>query len=202
MGPKLYISTDPVDTRDRPVTGIRLLLEGKINDNFCQLVTRAAAADDHKYFEPIKSVIFSHICTSLVEHNDSCIEDSASIVTKARLEVKVIGMKKVGKGNWILPSCTLLSYIRQEDAEEIEKKVMSAKFDFNDFLKQTRAVARMGSISRVIGMIPGMGKVESYTVVVIPLPELIAPVYYAHLAATQIWSETSSSHGGVTASLT
>ncbi|GAB2278143.1 hypothetical protein Dimus_012839 [Dionaea muscipula] len=49
----------------------------------------------------------------------------------------------------------------QEDTEEIEKKIMSAKFDFNDFLKKTRAIARMGSISRVIGMIPGMGKVRS-----------------------------------------
>ncbi|MBA0866590.1 hypothetical protein Goshw_022656 [Gossypium schwendimanii] len=49
--------------------------------------------------------------------------------------------------------------MRQEDAEELQKKIMSAKFDFNDFLKQTRAVARMGSMTRVIGMIPGMGKV-------------------------------------------
>lgn len=50
--------------------------------------------------------------------------------------------------------------MRQEDAEELQKKIMSAKFDFNDFLKQTRAVARMGSMTRVIGMIPGMGKVR------------------------------------------
>ncbi|CAN4121341.1 unnamed protein product [Withania somnifera] len=49
--------------------------------------------------------------------------------------------------------------MRQEDAEDLQKKIMSAKFDFNDFLKQTRAVARMGTMSRVIGMIPGMGKV-------------------------------------------
>ncbi|XVF55745.1 hypothetical protein PTKIN_Ptkin06aG0061500 [Pterospermum kingtungense] len=49
--------------------------------------------------------------------------------------------------------------MRQEDAEELQNKIMSAKFDFNDFLKQTRAVARMGSMTRVIGMIPGMGKV-------------------------------------------
>lgn len=49
--------------------------------------------------------------------------------------------------------------MRQEDAEELQKKIMSAKFDFNDFLKQTRAVAQMGTMSRVIGMIPGMGKV-------------------------------------------
>ncbi|CAL0309970.1 unnamed protein product [Lupinus luteus] len=49
--------------------------------------------------------------------------------------------------------------MQQEDAEELQKKITSAKFNFNDFLKQTRAVARMGSVSRVIGMIPGMGKV-------------------------------------------
>ncbi|XP_047327426.1 signal recognition particle 54 kDa protein, chloroplastic-like [Impatiens glandulifera] len=49
--------------------------------------------------------------------------------------------------------------MRQADAEDLQKKIMSAKFDFNDFLKQTRAVAQMGSMSRVIGMIPGMSKV-------------------------------------------
>ncbi|XP_062182951.1 signal recognition particle subunit SRP54, chloroplastic-like isoform X4 [Phragmites australis] len=35
---------------------------------------------------------------------------------------------------------------------------MSAKFDFNDFLKQSQNVAKMGSMSHVIGMIPGMNK--------------------------------------------
>ncbi|KAG0485813.1 hypothetical protein HPP92_009892 [Vanilla planifolia] len=50
--------------------------------------------------------------------------------------------------------------MQQEVAEELQRKIMSAKFDFNDFLKQTRAVAKMGSVSRVIGMIPGMAKVN------------------------------------------
>lgn len=49
--------------------------------------------------------------------------------------------------------------MQQEDAEKLQEKIMSAKFDFNDFLKQTRAVAQMGSVSRVMGMIPGMSKV-------------------------------------------
>ncbi|CAI8614862.1 unnamed protein product [Vicia faba] len=49
--------------------------------------------------------------------------------------------------------------MRQEDAEDLEKKIMSAKFDFNDFLKQNRTVAQMGPVSRVLGMIPGMAKV-------------------------------------------
>lgn len=50
--------------------------------------------------------------------------------------------------------------MNQEDAEELQKKIMSAKFNFNDFLKQTKAIAQMGSFSRIIGMIPGMNKVR------------------------------------------
>uniref|UniRef100_A0A6N2MTI1 signal-recognition-particle GTPase n=2 Tax=Salix viminalis TaxID=40686 RepID=A0A6N2MTI1_SALVM len=49
--------------------------------------------------------------------------------------------------------------MQQEDAEDLQKKIMGANFDFNDFLKQTRAVAKMGSMTRVLGMIPGMTKV-------------------------------------------
>lgn len=49
--------------------------------------------------------------------------------------------------------------MQEEDAEDLQKKIMSAKFDFNDFLKETRTVAQMGSMARVIGMIPGMAKV-------------------------------------------
>lgn len=49
--------------------------------------------------------------------------------------------------------------MRQEDADELQKKILSAKFNFNDFLKQTQMIAKMGSFSRLIGMIPGMNKV-------------------------------------------
>ncbi|KAK3118416.1 hypothetical protein QOZ80_9BG0698730 [Eleusine coracana subsp. coracana] len=49
--------------------------------------------------------------------------------------------------------------MRQEDAEELQKKILSAKFNFNDFLKQTQMIAQMGSFGRLIGMIPGMNKV-------------------------------------------
>jgi len=48
----------------------------------------------------------------------------------------------------------------QEDAEELQKKILSAKFNFNDLLKHTQMIAKMGSFSRLIGMIPGMNKVQ------------------------------------------
>lgn len=52
--------------------------------------------------------------------------------------------------------------MRQEEAIELQKKIMSAKFDFNDFLKQSQNVAKMGSMSRIVGMMPGMNKVHEH----------------------------------------
>ncbi|CAM6082113.1 unnamed protein product [Calypogeia fissa] len=48
----------------------------------------------------------------------------------------------------------------QEEAEEMQKRIMEAKFDFNDFLKQTRSLARMGSMGGLVKLIPGMNKVS------------------------------------------
>ncbi|PWZ43630.1 Signal recognition particle protein, chloroplastic [Zea mays] len=56
----------------------------------------------------------------------------------------------------ILGMGDVLSFV--EKAQEV-KKILSAKFNFNDFLKQTQMIAKMGSFSRLIGMIPGMNKV-------------------------------------------
>lgn len=48
----------------------------------------------------------------------------------------------------------------QEEADEMQKRILEAKFDFNDFLKQTRSIARMGSMSGLVRLIPGMNKVS------------------------------------------
>lgn len=102
-----------VDTGNRPVTGIRLYLEGKKSDHLAihlqhlsTLPQTHQLSDDHSYesmeepiergyYEPVKWSIFSHICTAPVQYNGSCIDDSAFIVTKAWFEVKVVGMKNV-----------------------------------------------------------------------------------------------------------
>jgi signal recognition particle GTPase len=57
---------------------------------------------------------------------------------------------------------------------------MSAKFDFNDFLKQSRNVAKMGSMSRVIGMIPGMNKVHDHVELVCS-PTCMAAMHCIHV---------------------
>src|ERR671918_628884 len=43
------------------------------------------------------------------------------------------------------------------DAEELERKIRKQQFTLEDFLTQMRQVRRMGPLSNVLGMMPGMG---------------------------------------------
>jgi signal recognition particle subunit SRP54 len=44
------------------------------------------------------------------------------------------------------------------DAAAMTEKLMTAQFDFTDFLKQMRMIKRMGSLSGLLKLMPGMGK--------------------------------------------
>jgi signal recognition particle subunit SRP54 len=48
--------------------------------------------------------------------------------------------------------------VTQDDAAELERKIRTAEFTLEDFLKQMKQVRRMGPLSNVLGMMPGMGK--------------------------------------------
>ncbi|MBO6163774.1 MAG: signal recognition particle protein [Lachnospiraceae bacterium] len=49
----------------------------------------------------------------------------------------------------------------EQKAREMEQKFRKAEFDFNDFLEQFSQIRQMGSLSDIIGMIPGLaGKVK------------------------------------------
>lgn len=43
------------------------------------------------------------------------------------------------------------------EAEKLEEKLRKNKFDFDDFLKQIKTIKKMGSLSSLLGMIPGVG---------------------------------------------
>lgn len=95
------------------MTGIRLYLEGKRSNllaihlqHLSTLPHSLQLSDDHSYepieepkergyYEPVKWSIFSHVCTAPVQYNGACIDDYASVVTKAWFEVKANGMKKI-----------------------------------------------------------------------------------------------------------
>jgi signal recognition particle subunit SRP54 len=50
-----------------------------------------------------------------------------------------------------------------EDVEKMQSKILEAKFDFNDFLKQMRLLKNMGSLGGLMKLIPGMNKLSSDT---------------------------------------
>ena len=47
--------------------------------------------------------------------------------------------------------------IDELEVEDLEEKLRKNKFDFNDFLKQIKVIKKMGSLSSLMGMIPGLG---------------------------------------------
>lgn len=47
--------------------------------------------------------------------------------------------------------------ISDADAEKMQKKMLEAKFDFDDFMTQCDLVSKMGSMAGVAKMLPGMG---------------------------------------------
>jgi signal recognition particle subunit SRP54 len=46
----------------------------------------------------------------------------------------------------------------QTEAKKMEAKLRKAEFTFDDFLNQLQAVKKMGPLSQVMGMLPGMSK--------------------------------------------
>jgi len=48
--------------------------------------------------------------------------------------------------------------ITEEDAAAMEQRLQEGQFDFEDFLGQLQQVKKLGPLSNVMGMIPGMGK--------------------------------------------
>ncbi len=73
-----------------------------------------------------------------------------------RMASRILGMGDV---------LTLVEKAQEEvnlaDVEKLTQKIMEAKFDFTDFLKQTRLLKTMGSLGGVMKLIPGMNKISS-----------------------------------------
>lgn len=72
-----------------------------------------------------------------------------------RMASRILGMGDV---------VTLVEKAKEEmdmaDAEKMARKMIDAKFDFTDFLKQTRMITKMGSLGGLVKMLPGMGNIS------------------------------------------
>jgi len=78
--------------------------------------------------------------------------DSIEIFHPDRLASRILG-----KGDVISLVEKAQEQIGEIEAEDLEKKLLANKFDFEDFLKQIKMIKKMGSLKSIMGMIPGIG---------------------------------------------
>ncbi len=51
--------------------------------------------------------------------------------------------------------------IDEEEAEKLARRMMSGKFDLEDYANQLKQITKMGSLSGILGMLPGAGKMKA-----------------------------------------
>ena len=51
--------------------------------------------------------------------------------------------------------------VDEKTAKDLEEKIRQATFDLNDFLEQFNQIKKMGSLSKMVNMIPGMGQLAN-----------------------------------------
>jgi signal recognition particle subunit SRP54 len=54
--------------------------------------------------------------------------------------------------------------VDEEEAARLERKLRTAKFDFNDFLAQFKMMRKLGPLENIVGMLPGMSNVPGLSV--------------------------------------
>lgn len=79
--------------------------------------------------------------------------DALEVFHPDRLSSRILGMGDI---------LTLIEQAEatfdERDAEKLQKKLLKNQFTLEDFLKQMQQVKRMGSIGRLLDMVPGMGR--------------------------------------------
>jgi signal recognition particle subunit SRP54 len=78
--------------------------------------------------------------------------DNIDVFYPERLASRILG-----KGDIISLVEKAQENIDELEAKKLEEKLKKNKFDFEDFLKQIKMIKKMGSLSSLLGMIPGVG---------------------------------------------
>ncbi|KAK4418849.1 MACPF domain-containing protein CAD1 [Sesamum alatum] len=136
MGQKLYVSQEQISVGRKPVTGMRLCLEGSKQNRLCVHLQHLASLpkilqpywdthvaigapkwqgpeeQDSRWFEPVKWKKFSHVSTAPIENPETFIGDLTGvyIVTGAQLGVWDFGSRNVLHMKLLysrLPGCTI-----------------------------------------------------------------------------------------------
>ncbi|KAG8077915.1 hypothetical protein GUJ93_ZPchr0007g3203 [Zizania palustris] len=136
MGPKLFVSTEQISVGRRPVTGLKLCLEGTKQNRLAVHLQHLGSLpkifvphwdshitigppkwqgpeeQDSRWFEPIKWKSFAHVSTAPIEYTETSITDLSGvyIVTGAQLGVWDFGAKSVLHLKLLfsrVPGCTI-----------------------------------------------------------------------------------------------
>ena len=81
--------------------------------------------------------------------------DELEVFHPDRMAERILGM-----GDMLTLIENATQNISEEEAMNMFERMTSDKFNYNDLLKQFKMIKRMGSISKILGFLPGMGKIK------------------------------------------
>lgn len=81
--------------------------------------------------------------------------DQMEIFYPDRLADRILGM-----GDVLSLIDTVTENVDEDEVMDMAEKLMSNKFNYNDLLKQLKMFKRMGSISKILGFLPGLGNIK------------------------------------------
>ncbi|XVF84178.1 hypothetical protein PTKIN_Ptkin17bG0004800 [Pterospermum kingtungense] len=154
MGQKLYVSQEQISVGRKPVTGLRLRLEGVKHNRLSIHLQHLASLpkillphwdthvaigaprwqgpeeQDSRWFEPVKWKNFSHVSTAPIENPETFIGDLSGvyIVTGAQLGVWDFGSRNVLYMKLLysrLPGCTIRRSLWDHTPNEKSKKLVA-----------------------------------------------------------------------------
>ena len=85
--------------------------------------------------------------------------DAFEVFHPDRLAGRILGM-----GDIVSLVENAAAAINEDDAKRLEQRMMRAEFDFNDFLEMFAMMKKMGPLDKILGMLPGMGKVADMNI--------------------------------------
>ncbi len=81
--------------------------------------------------------------------------DELEVFYPERIAERILGM-----GDVLSLIDTVKDNIDEEEAEAMADKMLKGNYNYNDLLKQFKMIKRMGSISKLLGFLPGLGKIK------------------------------------------
>ena len=85
--------------------------------------------------------------------------DAFEVFHPDRLAGRILGM-----GDIVSLVENAAAAINEDDAKRMEQRMMRAEFDFNDFLEMFAMMKKLGPLDKILGMLPGMGKVADMNI--------------------------------------